>query len=143
MYVTHSTAASMAVMPQMMALFDRPAAMLAWLGRHGTIAVAISMLVGIALPPLGALIRPFFAETVFVLLMLAFLRVDPDALRAQYSKPRLLVVAAIWTMLVVPVLAGPRAWPPRPFDDTRPLLVLALMFHVVAPPTFSSPSLTA
>ena len=89
-----------------MGFLDRPAAALAWLGRHGTNAVAISILLGIALPPLGALIRPFFPETVFLLLCLAFLRVDPGALRAQFAKPRLLLAAAVWTMLIVPVLAG-------------------------------------
>ena len=47
-----------------MVLLDRPAAALAWFGRHGTIAVAASMFVGIALPPLGALIRPYFAEKI-------------------------------------------------------------------------------
>ena len=72
-----------------MGFLDRPAAGLAWLGRHGTNAVAISILLGIALPPLGALIRPFFPETVFLLLCLAFLRVDPGALRAQFARPRL------------------------------------------------------
>ena len=88
-----------------MALFDKPATALAWLGRHGTIAVAASMFVGIAVPPLGALIRPYFAETVIVLLVFAFLRVDPDALRAQWRSPRFLILAAVWTMLVLPVLA--------------------------------------
>ena len=62
-----------------MGILDRPAAGLAWLGRRGTNAVAISILLGIVLPPLGALIRPFFPETVFLLLCLAFLRVDPGA----------------------------------------------------------------
>src|SRR4029079_13730469 len=85
---------------------DRIAAGLALLGRHGTIAVAISILLGIALPPVGALIRPYFPETVFVLLCLAFLRVDPAALRAQWARPHLLAAAALWSMLVVPVLAG-------------------------------------
>src|SRR6476620_12535033 len=89
-----------------MGFFDRPAAGLAWLGRHGTNAVAISILLGIALPPLGALVRPFFPETVFLLLCLAFLRVDPGALRAQFAKPWLLVAAAVWIMLIVPVLLG-------------------------------------
>ena len=97
-------------MPQLdgpdLGFLDRPAAGLAWLGRHGTNAVAISILLGIALPPLGALIRPFFPETVFLLLCLAFLRVDPGALRAQFAKPWLLLAAAVWTMLVVPVLVG-------------------------------------
>src|ERR1700712_2690198 len=93
-------------MALVMRLLDRLAAGLAWLGRNGTNTVAISILLGIALPPLGALIRPFFAETVFLLLCLAFLRVDPAALRAQLARPRLLLAAAAWTMLVVPVLVG-------------------------------------
>jgi BASS family bile acid:Na+ symporter len=93
-----------------MGILDRAAAglawLLAWLGRHGANAVAISIVLGIALPPLGALIRPFFPETVFLLLCLAFLRVDPRALRVELARPRLLIAAAAWTMLVVPVLAG-------------------------------------
>ena len=68
-----------------MAILDRAAAALAWLGRHGTGAVAVSMFVGIAVPPLGALLRPYFPETVIVLLVLAFLRVEPAGLRAQLA----------------------------------------------------------
>jgi BASS family bile acid:Na+ symporter len=121
---------------------DRLAAGLAWLGRRGTNAVAISILLGIALPPLGTLIRPFFPETVFLLLCLAFLRVDPSALRAQFAKPWLLFAAAAWTMLIVPVLAGASL---TAFDllDRSPGLLLALMLNVVAPPIFASPALAA
>ena len=121
-----------------MGIIDRLAAGLAWLGRRGTNAVAISILLGIALPPLGALFRPFFAETVFLLLCLAFLRVDPQALRAQFAKPWLLLAAAVWTMLIVPVLAGLSLSALNLFDRS-PGLLLALMLNVVAPPIFSSP----
>ncbi len=123
-------------------LFDRSAAALAWLGRHGTNAVAISIVLGIALPPLGALIRPFFPETVFLLLCLAFLRVDPGALRAQFSRPWLLAAAAIWTMLIVPVLAG-LGMNAAGLGARSPGLLLALMLNAVAPPIFSSPALAA
>ena len=123
-----------------MGFLDRPAGALAWLGRHGTNAVAISILLGIALPPLGALVRPFFAETVFLLLCLAFLRVDPSALRAQFNRPRLLAAAAIWTMLIVPVLAGV-VLNAIDLAGRSPALLLALMLNAVAPPIFSSPAL--
>jgi BASS family bile acid:Na+ symporter len=123
-----------------MGIIDRLAAGLAWLGRRGTNAVAISILLGIALPPLGALFRPFFAETVFLLLCLAFLRVDPQALRAQFAKPWLLLGAAVWTMLIVPVLAG-LSLSALDLFDRSPGLLLALMLNVVAPPIFSSPAL--
>jgi predicted Na+-dependent transporter len=122
-----------------MAIFDRPAAVLAWLGRHGTGAVAISMFVGIAMPPLGTLLRPYFPETVIVLLVLAFLRVDPAGLRIQLSRPRLLLLAVAWTMLAVPALIGFGL----SAGGVSAALLLALMLHAIAPPTFSSPSLAA
>jgi hypothetical protein len=123
-----------------MGFLDRPAAVLAWLGRQGTNAVAISILLGIALPPLGTLVRPFFPETVFLLLCLAFLRVDPDALRAQFAKPCLLIGAAAWTMLLVPVLVG-LSLTALDLSDRSPGLLLALILNVVAPPIFASPAL--
>jgi hypothetical protein len=125
-----------------MGLLDRMAAALAWLGRQGTTAVAVSILLGIFLPPLGALIRPFFPETVFILLCLAFLRVDPGALRVQLAKPRLLIAAAAWIMLVAPVLAG-IAFNAIDLREQSPALLLALVLNMVAPPIFASPALAA
>ncbi len=125
-----------------MTFLDRPAAALAWLGRHGTGLVALSMFIGIAVPPLGALLRPYFSETVIVLLILAFLRVDPAGLRAQLSKPALLAAAACWLMLATPTLIGLGLWAGGVMD-LSPALVLALIMHTAAPPTFSSPALAA
>lgn len=125
-----------------MALFDRLPAGLAWLGRQGTTAVAISILLGILLPPLGALVRPFFPETVFLLLCLAFLRVDPGALRAQLATPRLLIAVAAWIMLIAPVLAGV-AFNAIDLAGQSPALLLALVLNMVAPPIFASPALAA
>jgi BASS family bile acid:Na+ symporter len=127
-------------MTKVMRLLDGVATALAWLGRHGTNAVAISIVLGIALPPLGELVRPIFAETVFLLLCLAFLRVDPGALRAQFKRPWLLIAAAAWTMLVVPVFAGV-AMNTVNLGVRSPALLLALMLNAVAPPIFSSPAL--
>ena len=98
--------------------------LLAWLGRHGTQAVAISVFAGIALPPLAALFKPVFAAALIVLLALAFLRVDPAALRAHFVRPGLVMAASVWTMLVVPAVLGSillaiggdeqaKAWPSR------------------------------
>jgi len=130
-----------------MAALNLLAQALGWLGRHGTLAVAVSMFVGIALPPLGALLRPYFPETVIVLLVLAFLRVDPEKLRAQWTRPSLILWAAAWTMMALPVLcllllAGVGL---VTFESLQrsPGLLLSLTLHAVAPPTFSSPSLAA
>ncbi len=125
-----------------MAILDFPAAALAWLGRHGTGAVAVSMFVGIAVPPLGAWLRPYFPETVIMLLVLAFLRVNPVGLRTELSRPGLLIAAAAWTMLAVPVLVGV-GLAAGDVVNLSPALLLALILHAVAPPTFSSPALAA
>src|SRR5215469_11159547 len=82
--------------PPPMPWLTRPAAALAWIGRQGTRAVALSVFVGLALPPLAALMKPAFTASLFVLLCLAFLRVDPGALRAHLARPRLVIAAAAW-----------------------------------------------
>src|SRR5262245_48473113 len=88
-----------------MAALNFLAAGLGWLGRHGTLAVGVSMFVGIALPPVGALLRPYFSESVIVLLVLAFLRVDPARLKAQWARPGLVLLAAAWSMVALPILS--------------------------------------
>ena len=84
------------------AVFDAPAAGLAWLGRQGTRAIAALVFIGIAVPPLDALLKPFVTEAIFVLLCLAFLRVDPAALRSYLGRPGLVLAATAWTTLAVP-----------------------------------------
>ena len=44
-------------------------AALAWLGRQGTRALAASVFLGLAVPPLAAYVKPHLGETVFVLLL--------------------------------------------------------------------------
>src|SRR5712691_9398200 len=51
-----------------MAYLDLPAAALAWLGRQGTRAVAVSLYAGLALPPPAASMKAIFTPNLFVLL---------------------------------------------------------------------------
>ncbi len=76
-----------------MPVLAAPAAALAWLGRQGTRAVAASLFIGIMLPPLAALLKPIFAYALFVLLCLAFLRVDPAEVRTHFTRPKLVAAA--------------------------------------------------
>src|SRR5688500_1906877 len=89
-----------------MRFLDAPAAALAWLGRQGMRAVAISVFAGLALPPLAALFKPIFAPALVMMLLLAFLRVDPVALRGYFTRPGLVLAATGWNMLAVPVIFG-------------------------------------
>ena len=45
--------------------FTIPVQALAWLGRQGTRAIAALVVIGIALPPLGEVLRPYVAEAIF------------------------------------------------------------------------------
>src|SRR3982751_6253990 len=79
---------------------------LSWVGRQGTRAVAASIFIGIMVPPLAALLKPIFAYALFVLLCLAFLRVDPAEVRAHFARPLVVGAAAAWMMLGTPLLIG-------------------------------------
>lgn len=125
-----------------MILLDAPAAALAWLGRQGTRAVAASIFIGIMVPPLAAFLKPFFAAALFALLCLAFLRVDPGAVRAHFARPGLVAAASLWIMLALPLLTG-LALIALGLDAALPGLHVALILQAVAPPVISAPTLAA
>src|SRR5665648_574456 len=89
-------------MPILMAL----RAALAWVGRQGTRALAVSVFFGLALPQLAAYVKPHLGETVFVLLLFSYLRTDPTAFGRYLKAPGLTIVAALWVMVAVPLLFG-------------------------------------
>jgi hypothetical protein len=119
-----------------------PAAALAWLGRQGTRAIAAVVLIGIAVPPLGALLRPFVTPAIFLLLCIAFLRVDAAALRSYVRRPLLVLAATAWTMVAVPFLFGAICLG-FGLDTRAPDLFLALMLQAVAPPMMAAPAFAA
>ena len=125
-----------------MTAFTASSAILGFLGRHGTHAVAISLFSGIALPPLAALFKPLIAPALFFLLCGAFLRVDPREARAYIARPRLALIATAWTMLVVPALAG-GALALTGIAENAPGLYIALILQTAAPPVISSAALVA
>ena len=80
--------------------------MLAWLGRHGQRAIAVSFALSIALPPLGERLAPWLPEAVFLILCLAFLRIDIESALAHRRDPVWPLAAVAWTSLAVPALIG-------------------------------------
>ena len=123
-------------------VLDAPAAGLAWLGRQGTRAIAALVFIGIAVPPLDAPLKPFVTEAIFVLLCLAFLRVDPAALRSYLGRPGLVLAATAWTTLAIPAVFGAGCLAIG-LDGRSPDLFLALMLQAVASPMMASPALAA
>ena len=117
-------------------------AALAWLGRQGTRAIAALVFIGIAIPPLGAVLKPYVTEAVFVLLCISFMRVDVAAMRGYLSRPVLVIVATVWSAVVVPLLFG-LGGVVSGFDKASPDLFLGLMLQAVASPMMASPALVA
>src|ERR1700722_6344605 len=84
----------------------RAAAALAWIGRQGTRAVALSVFAGLALPWLAAAAEPASPRSRFVLLCLAFLRVRMADLRGHVRRPGLVLAVLAWMMIATPLAAG-------------------------------------
>lgn len=123
-------------------VLDAPAAMLSWLGRQGTRAVAALIVVGIVMPSIGALLKPFVTEAVFVLLCIAFLRVDAAAFRIYLGRPAIVLAATAWTSLVIPTLFG-ASYLAFGLKDQSPDLFLALVLQAIASPLMAAPALAA
>jgi BASS family bile acid:Na+ symporter len=119
-----------------------PAAALAWLGRQGTRAVAASIFIGVMVPPLAALLKPGFPYALFVLLCLAFLRVDPSEVRAHFSRPMVVGAAAAWMMLATPLMIA-LALLAFGMSDRLSGLYVAMILQAAAPPVISAPTLAA
>jgi hypothetical protein len=119
-----------------------PLDLLAWLGRQGTRAVAISALLGLVLPQLSALFRPLVEEAIFVLLVLAFLRVDPVAVVAHMRRPRLVALALSWMLIAVPVMVG-LVLHATGLIALHPDIALAAFIATAAPPIMAAPAFIA
>jgi hypothetical protein len=119
-----------------------PVKALAWLGRQGTRAVAALVFIGLAVPPLGDLLKPFVTEAIFVLLCISFMRVEVAALRDQLRQPGIFIAATVWTTLAVPLIVGVSCLATG-LDAHSPDLFLALVLQAVASPMMAAPALAA
>jgi len=115
---------------------------LAWLGRRGPLALSSLVFLGIALPPLGRLLKPLVSEAVFILLCLAFLQVDARAMRGHLKKPALVAGSAIFSAVLLPAIFG-TAGLLMGLDRTAPELYLGLVVQAAASPMMASPALAA
>ncbi len=125
-----------------MQILGAPAAALSWLGRQGTRPLAVLVAAGIALPSLGALFKPYVTEAVFVLLCIAFLRVDMSGVRAYCRRPFIILAATAWSSVAMPVLFGVGCYA-FGLKAGAPGLFLGLMLQGVASPMMASPALAA
>jgi hypothetical protein len=119
-----------------------PVRALSWIGGQGARAIAALVFIGVAVPPLGELLKPYVAEAIFLLLCISFMRVDLSALRNYLRRPALVIAATAWTTLAVPAIIALAAAAVGT-DAHWPDLFLALMLQAVASPMMASPALAA
>jgi BASS family bile acid:Na+ symporter len=125
-----------------MSLLRGPAAALSLVGRHGTLVVAASLVVGLVIPALAAACKPLLGPAIVVLLVLAFLRVDPVDLRRHWTRPGLIAAATVWVMLVLPAALG-FLFVALGIEQRLPGLYFILVLQAAAPGLMSSPALAA
>lgn len=119
-----------------------PAAVLSWLGRQGTRAVAALIVIAIAMPSVGALLKPFVTEAVFLLLCAAFVLVDTAALRIYVRRPTILLAGTAWTALAIPTFFG-ASYLAFGLREQSPDLFLALTLQAIASPLMAAPAFAA
>ena len=125
-----------------MNLLALPAAALSLVGRKGTLVVAASLFVGLAIPALAAACKPYLGEAIVVMLTLAFLRVDSVELRHHFTQPGLIAAATLWVMLAVPAALSV-LFLAVGLDRAVPGLFFMLVLQMSAPGLMSSPALAA
>src|SRR5260370_21302475 len=116
-----------------------PVLALAWLGAQGTRAIASLVFIGIAVPPIGELLKPFVTEAIFLLLCISFMRVDIGGLRDHLRRPGLVLAATAWTTLGVPLIVGVSCLSTG-LDARSPDFYLALMLQAVGLPVIGPPA---
>lgn len=120
-----------------MPLVTALAAALAWLGRQGTTALTVSIFLGLAVPQLAADVKPYLGLTVFVSLLLSYLRTDPAALMRTLRAPKLAAAAALWVMVAMPLILG-TAYITSGLRESSPALYQIMVLHIATAPITSS-----
>jgi len=128
--------------PHLQTAIALPVRVLRWIGGQGTRAIAALVFIGIAVPPLGALLKPYVTHAIFVLLCISFMRVDLTALRNYLRRPAIVLAATAWTTIGVPLMVG-LVCRISGVDVHAPDLHLALMLQAAASPMMASPALAA
>lgn len=121
--------------------FAVPVHALAWLGRQGTRAIAVLVLLGIAVPSIGDVLKPFISEAIFLLVCISFMRVDMSSLRDRLRRPIIILLMTAWTSFAVPLIFAMSCLATG-LDKYSPDLFLGLMLQAVASPTMAAPALT-
>lgn len=79
--------------------------LLEWSARRGAALLAVSILLGLGLPPLAALFREAITPVVACLMTLVLLRVEMGQVLAFLRRPAQVLALTLWLLLACPLLA--------------------------------------
>ncbi len=79
--------------------------MLQWISRHAPQCMAAGVVIGLALPPLAAMLRPLLVPALLIPLTLALLRLDWGAMGAYRRRAPRMALLLGWLLLASPLLA--------------------------------------
>jgi predicted Na+-dependent transporter len=105
--------------------------------RHGTLILPFGVLFALAAQPLAGVMRPLLAPIVFLILVFIFIRLDVVAAIAQVRRPKVVPLAVVLAVVVMP---GLTALLLMVFPQT-PGITAALIIYTSSPPNFSAAAL--
>jgi predicted Na+-dependent transporter len=111
--------------------------LLHWAGRHGTLLLPLGVAIGLAVQPLAQLMRPLLAPVVFLILAFIFIRLDVLAAIAQVRRPKVVPLAVMLAVVVMPALTTIFLL----LFPQSPGLTAALILYTSAPPNFAAVAL--
>lgn len=111
---------------------------IAALSRRAPLLLALGVLVGLAAPGLAELARPLLAPSVWILLSLSALRVDPGRSIAHLRRPVAFLGTLAWMLLITPILCALLL---QLFPGLSEGLLTGLVLMAGAAPLMSTPSL--
>lgn len=77
---------------------------LTWLGRHGSIMLALGVFLGLLLPPLASLLKPLLIPGIIGPFLIALIRLDWARIADHLRRPQITILALIWLLIAAPFL---------------------------------------
>ena len=79
---------------------------LAWLGRHATVLIALSVFVGLAVPPLARLLEPYILFGTLLPFLVALIQAEPGPAQPSLRATLFVALAVAWSLLASPLLVA-------------------------------------
>jgi len=110
---------------------------LTWLGRRGSIVLALGVFLGLLFPPLASLLKPLLIPGIIGPFLIALIRLDWGHIAEHLKRPQITILALIWLLIAAPFLISLAL----SLVPLRPSLHANLVLMAAASPLMASASL--